>query len=355
MIRSRLRMHSSLFVLLLVVTCGMVASGCTRERADGASGSGDDAATAVQEERRADAAERDAAAREAAARESEAAARERERARAQAAAEVEAAAREREAARGDDLAKRFASLERQLGGSSGIAWLAAGAGSGAAGEPTVVGSLTSGVAWSTSKVPIAVAVVQQGASSSDRADVRAAMTVSDNDAARRLWARLGDGATASAKATRVLRASGDRTTKLESRTLLSGFTPFGQTAWSLDGQVRFMAGVGCTRAGRDVLEQMSNVTSSQRWGLGRLGERPKFKGGWGPATRPGVSSGYLNRQLGLVSLRGQQYAVAIMSVPASGSHEAGTANLDRIAQWFDRQVATTPPIPRSNSFACDRG
>lgn len=224
-------------------------------------------------------------------------------------------------------AAQFDALASSLPGQVGMA--VSGVGSGQRVEQ--LGSLQSAVAWSTSKVPVAMAALEGGVA--DPQDVRAAITASDNAAATRLWDALGGGSAAASAATAQLRAAGDATTSIESRTLRSGFTPFGQTLWALSDQVRFTAGMACLPLGGELLGLMHETIPAQRWGLGSAGVPAELKGGWGPGSEPGVGGGYLDRQMGVMTIDGRPLAVAIAVLPGDGSHETGTAMLTDIAQW----------------------
>ena len=185
----------------------------------------------------------------------------------------------------------FARLDAALGGQQGLAVSGLGLG-----RPVErIGSLRTGVAWSTSKVPIAMAVLAAGLGDSERDDLTAAITASDNAAATRLWDALGGGPQAAQAADAQLAQAGDRRTRIESRDLAGpGYTPFGQTTWSLTDQTRFSAGMSCTGAGPEVLGLMGRVVASQRWGLGAAGVAAELKGGWGPGepspARPAATS-----------------------------------------------------------------
>lgn len=223
---------------------------------------------------------------------------------------------------------QFDAFASALPGQVGVA--VSGVGSGQPVEQ--LGSLQSAVAWSTSKVPVAMAALEAGVA--DQQDVRAAITASDNAAATRLWDALGGGSAAASAATAQLRAAGDATTTIESRTLRSGFTPFGQTLWALGDQVRFTAGMACLPLGGELLGLMHETVSAQRWGLGAAGVPAELKGGWGPGSEPGVGGGYLDRQMGVMTIGGTPLAVAIAVLPSDGSHETGTAMLSDVAQWI---------------------
>jgi hypothetical protein len=224
----------------------------------------------------------------------------------------------------------FERLGAALGGQHGLAVSALGSN-----QPVErVGTVRSAVAWSTGKVPVAMAVIAAGQAQAEQQDLTRAITASDNAAATRLWSGLGGGATAAQAATEQLRQAGDQRTQVEHRSLRAGYTPFGQTRWALVDQARFTAGLGCSSAGPEVLRLMNQVVAGQRWGLGAIGVDARFKGGWGPGSEPGVPGGYLDRQMGVITIDGKSLAVAIASRPQDGSHETGTRDLTAIARWL---------------------
>lgn len=228
--------------------------------------------------------------------------------------------------------RAFRSLESQLGGRSGIAVSRVGLG-----QPvTQAGSFQSAVAWSTSKVPVAMAAIDAGSDASQ--SLRQAITASDNAAAESLWSGLGAGQQAAAASDAQLRASGDANTNIQATVLRSGFTAFGQTRWTLTDQTTFTAGLSCTAPGREVLGLMADTVSGQRWGLGSTSWSASLKGGWGPGAEPGQDGRYIDRQMGILTHDGRQLAVSIMTQPAGGSHEAGIANLNTIARWVVDRV-----------------
>lgn len=203
------------------------------------------------------------------------------------------------------------------------------------GTPMVrLGTVTDGVAWSTAKAPVAMAAIAAG--SADQADLQQAITASDNAAAERLWSGLGGGAAAANAATEQLRAAGDTRTVVESERLRSGYTAFGQTSWRLTDQARFVAGMACTAEGSKVLSLMGQVVEGQRWGLGQTGLPARFKGGWGPGVTPGSSDGWLERQMGILTISGRPIVVA-MATTGPG-HEADTLTLTRLAKWVASHV-----------------
>lgn len=223
----------------------------------------------------------------------------------------------------------FKRLAETLPGTEGIALATVGR------SPTVAsaGALHGGVAWSTAKVPVAMAAVNAGISPDD---VERAITASDNAAADKLWSALGDNGQAAVASTRQLRAAGDQVTEIPSRRVRPAYTAFGQTAWSLRDQVRFAAGMACTGAGLSVLEHMGRITSAQRWGLGSTGVAAEFKGGWGPGVTPGNDDGWLERQFGILTFDAGKIAVAIATT--ASDHDAATRSLTEIARWLTSRL-----------------
>lgn len=228
--------------------------------------------------------------------------------------------------------RSFRALEASLGGASGVAVSDVGTGR----RVSRAGSFQSAVAWSTSKVPVAMAAIRKG--TADSGALTQAITASDNAAAERLWQGLGGGASAASAATEQLRAAGDGTTEIQADVVRSGFTAFGQTVWALGDQATFTAGLPCSEPGQQVLGLMGRTIAAQRWGLGSTAWSASIKGGWGPGSDPGAAGGYIDRQMGILTSDGRQMAVAIMTRPAGGSHEAGTANLTKIARWVVEHV-----------------
>src|ERR1700758_1550733 len=103
-----------------------------------------------------------------------------------------------------------------------------------------LGQWSSGVAWSTIKVPLAIAALRSDAARAHDLVVKA-ITESDNEASERLWSQLGEPGAAARQVQAIITESGDTTTVVEPRRLRRGFTAFGQTQWSLDRQARFAA------------------------------------------------------------------------------------------------------------------
>jgi len=232
----------------------------------------------------------------------------------------------------DDRAS-FEALQSTIEGTVGLAVAPIGT------EPVVeeLGTIRGGVAWSTIKVPLALAVAARDPGERDEGLIDAALIVSDNDAALALWERLGPPEAAAAAVQDVLAAARDIATRVETQVLRAGFTPFGQTEWSLAAQVRLMAALPDLPHADEIRSRMRRVVPEQRWGLGTLGANVELKGGWGPDP----DGRHLVRQMGIV---GGVLAVALAAVPADGVFESGTAILDRLAGWLgESQAARVRP------------
>ena len=113
--------------------------------------------------------------------------------------------------------------------------------------------------------------------------MEAAITRSDNEAARLLWSRLDDGP---AEVEAILRRAGDSATVLEREPDPRGWSPFGRTVWTLEAGATFYRALARGELldeadTRRLLDAMGRIAPEQRWGLGRI-PGVRFKGGWGP-------------------------------------------------------------------------
>jgi hypothetical protein len=235
----------------------------------------------------------------------------------------------------------FGELEASLPGEVGVAI-------GPPGAPpaATAGSFTIGSAWSTSKVPVVMRVLAEtggpsGLSSTQSDEVRRALTLSDNEAALALFGDLesahGGAEGAAAAVDEVLAEAGDTTTQVSS-VGRDGFTPFGQTQWSVALQEQFMSAlaagcIGGPESTEYVLGLMGEV-SSDSWGLGSAGLPARWKGGWGPGT----DGRYLTRQMGVMEVGGQEAVVALAALPDDGSFETGQSMATSLAQFLAEQA-----------------
>jgi len=139
------------------------------------------------------------------------------------------------------------------------------------------GTITDFPAYSTGKVPLAIAALRQ--SPALAGDATAAITASDNEAADRLWSALG-GWQATGKVNQVLRDAG-------SSTVNPGW--WAMPSWTIADQAAFFAAIPCVDKGPEVEAMMGNVVGYQRWAFGNI-PGAKIKGGWLP------ENGYSLRQ-----------------------------------------------------------
>jgi hypothetical protein len=229
----------------------------------------------------------------------------------------------------------------------------------------LLGEDTPAHGWSTTKVPVLVALLRargsQGLTASEQASARLAITQSDNQSILNLFGDLekleGGLVNASDLVNQVLRQSGDtRTVVATAPPPPGGVTTFGQTEWAPTEASKFFRalGGGCLlpKTGSDfVVKLMEQIEPSESWGLGSGGFNVPvaFKGGWGPEP----SGSYLVRQSGIIDA-GSSHAVAVSIVafpPGSNSFSVGTDMLTRTAQWLRGEVV----LPTHGSATCSTG
>jgi hypothetical protein len=232
------------------------------------------------------------------------------------------------------LGDEFAQLAATLKAKVGIAFSAVGIGQ----EPIQLGDWQSGgPAWSTMKVPLVIAALQDEKSHTITDAMTAAITESDNAAAESIWAGLGDPVTAEHRVEDVLRHTGDPTI-VQSQRVRPPFTAFGQTDWPLTDQVRFTSAAFCDKANGPVFDLMGQIAKDQSWGIGTI-SGTRFKGGWGPSA----TGDYLVRQIGVLKApNGMEVAVALAAQPNTGKFEDGTAELTEMAKWLTAHLTELP-------------
>jgi hypothetical protein len=190
-----------------------------------------------------------------------------------------------------------------------------------------LGQWTSGVAWSTIKVPLAIAALRTDSSRTQDLVVKA-ITESDNPASEQLWSQLGNPADAARKVQLVIGECGDAATVVELRRLRRGFTAFGQTQLALERQARFAAQLSLIPDATPVVDLMHHLAIEQRWGLAAKGVAAKA--GWGP----GVNGDYLVRQFGIVPTQSGQWGVALAAEAHDGVFETGVEVVDKLTDWL---------------------
>jgi hypothetical protein len=194
-------------------------------------------------------------------------------------------------------------------------------------EVSSLGQWSGGVAWSTIKVPLALAALRTDETRAQELAVES-ITKSDNRASERLWSLLGEPAEAARRVQAVIGESGDGVTVVESRRLRPGFTAFGQTHWTLAAQARFAAQLPSLPSAATVIDLMRRISTGQRWGLAAKGFAAK--GGWGP----GVAGDYLVRQFGIVPMESGHVGVALAAEAHDGAFETGVDALNGLTDWL---------------------
>jgi hypothetical protein len=220
------------------------------------------------------------------------------------------------------------------------------------GSAQILGADTPAHGWSTTKVPVLVALLKargaQGLSASEKLLAHAAITESDNQSILDLFGDLehikGGLVGASAYIDGLFRLSGDEETVVATASPPAGaVTTFGQTEWRPSQAVKFFRalGNGCLLSAGEsgyVLSLMENVEPSESWGLGSAGfGSVAFKGGWGPEP----AGAYLVRQSGIVDVGSSRgVAVSIVAFPPSGSSSfsTGTQMLTDTAVWLGHEL-----------------
>lgn len=229
----------------------------------------------------------------------------------------------------DDTAARFVAayeeFDRTLPAETGLALAPVGDTGAVSGPGIRVGNWRNGPAWSTIKVPLAIAASGTGS----EATLRATIVDSDNSAADELWRGLGSPEAAAAATGRVINGLGGGAVTVQSQVTRPGLSASGQTEWSLESQATFAANLPCNPGARQVYDYMAQPAANQQWGIVNL-RGAHLKGGWGPDTE----DRYLVRQIGTFETSRGTVAVAIAVAPDSGAYADGTAVMSRIGTWL---------------------
>ncbi|MGD7001935.1 hypothetical protein [Corynebacterium halotolerans] len=200
------------------------------------------------------------------------------------------------------------------------------------------GRLMSGAAWSTVKVPLAVAALR---SDPDLVPVvNAAIEESDNDVAVELWESLGDAVSAREQVEAVLRETGDEVTVIDGDHFEENSRGFGDSEWTLAAQAKLAVQMRCMAGAGPVLESMGHINDEHRYGLGQVADTV-FKGGWGPDEDTGD---YLVRQFGLFPVGSGEVGIALAVHPGDGSYETGQLALTRIAEALEPVLDDARPV-----------
>lgn len=197
------------------------------------------------------------------------------------------------------------------------------------------GTWDTGPAWSTIKVPLAIAATRHDPNTASL--IERAITASDNAAADELWASLGDPAAAAAAVHQVLTDGANPDVYVQAEQIRPPYSPYGQTIWAQADAARFAWTLPCIPDADPVLAQMRNIASGQQWGLAAL-DNTATKGGWGPDP----DGNYLARQIGVYQTETGALGLAIATKPDDGTFATATSILNNLANWITQNIAELP-------------
>lgn len=216
----------------------------------------------------------------------------------------------------------------------GLALVPVGAGA----RPILIGDHNPYEAWSTIKVPLALAAERRNGE--NRTETKAVID-SDNRSARILTRSLGTPEQATEAVTAVLREGGDADTVVQPAAGDDEWPHLGETTWTLTASSIWMAHLPCMPGSEHLLDLMSKVAPTQAWGLEKIpGNRTAVKGGWGLDEG---DQGYLVRQIGLIWLDdGRGVAVSMSAHEPKMTFEQGTAALNTVGRWLGENLTLLP-------------
>lgn len=198
-------------------------------------------------------------------------------------------------------------------------------------------------AWSTIKVPIALAVLNSGAGEEEelRELVEASLTRSDNDAAAELWQLLGGGEEAARTLEKLLAPYGG----INAQPLAADYapTPIGLLAWPLAGQAEFASHLPCLPGAEPVYRAMGEIVPWQQDGLSLI-EGAHFKGGWSRERAEGARP-YTYRQLGVVAAGDGVIGLAVLVHPEDGTHATAVEMIDALSVGMGKLLVAEQPAP----------
>lgn len=199
-------------------------------------------------------------------------------------------------------------------------------------------------AWSTIKVPIAIAATRAGTADPSLIDL--AITQSDNDASWMMWNSLGTSKEAALKVEEVL-IDGDGPANVYDVVVNSYDSPTGNAVWPLKEQAQFATHLPCLGGAEETYEAMGEIVDWQSDGLGRL-KGAHFKGGWSDEQVEGSFVTYTYRQFGVVDTDDGPVGIAVVAYPDDGSHETAAKLLDELARGVDKLIdADAVPASRT--------
>ena len=216
----------------------------------------------------------------------------------------------------------------------------------------VGGSWSGGRAWSTIKVPLAIAAIQKNVNTTSYKDtytgcsnspsslnlesaVTAAITKSDNCGAWWLWEGLGgNGSTAADAVTAVIKEGGDTGTTVNGTAKSTAFLTSGYTTWSLVGQAVFASNMASLNGAGTVMTHMDNQSGGDAgYGLNKIGSKNLSKGGWGEDT--GTTA---TRQFGIVKWSDGKCSAIAIGTDASGSDFSTLTDIAKVLEKHQSEL-----------------
>ena len=177
-------------------------------------------------------------------------------------------------------------------------------------------------AWSTIKVPIAVAAQEYCEYDDETLQdlTSASIEWSDNDSATSLWTCIGPDEEAS-------RIVGEEISKGGMSVEVEPY--FGTTPWPVPAQARYAHHLGSLPDNHPVITEMHKIDPEHSYGLGTIDGLP-FKGGWSDAD----DGSWHSRQLGFTTVDDKIYGIAIAARSVDGSEADCQEALGEIAGFL---------------------
>ena len=229
---------------------------------------------------------------------------------------------------GSGLAELVEAVNAEHGGITGVAVSHADG-------VDVAGLKGENSAWSTIKVPIAIAASQAGTATDWLID--ASIAQSDNPSTTELWNTLGGDIRAAHAVEQVMwRAGGPGNVRYAVTHYEGG--PFGNSVWTLESQAAFAEQLPCIDDAEKVYASRGEIAEWQDDGIGRL-DGARFKGGWSEEEIHDGEYAYTYRQFGTVPAGADGIVgLAVLAHPEDGAHETAAEMLDDLARGIGALV-----------------
>lgn len=201
-------------------------------------------------------------------------------------------------------------------------------------DTAAVGETKPVQAWSSIKVPIAIAAMRNDDYWID--SMNAAIRWSDNDAAINLWFSMPE---PKKQVAEILREADGTQKDFIEEVLDPVYEAFGEPLWSVPEQAQFANHLACIDDASEVIDAMGHIDEDQSYGLGTI-NGAHFKGGWGPDEETGS---YSARQFGLIPVAGgKEVAVAVFASADEGDYDTEQKMLSMIAKELKKRGDELP-------------